>query len=120
MTVNDLKEALVQKLGDHYYYAQAPTAAAYPYRVAHVGTGIDQISHEQLSLEIDYWGPKLSDLRDMIDADRGNGDPISPTGLDRMGVGTGAWLTFDQTTSVEDADKEIKHIRASYYVILYR
>lgn len=124
--VNELREWLKTQLGDGYYADEAPDEAVYPYRVGQLTSSFDEVGStcEVWTFELDYWtaGKSYGVLYDLERSDRGDGDIIDPTGLDRSRAELAhgyAHLTHESLMPVEDPDRNMRRLRASYTIRLY-
>lgn len=124
--INELRAWLNTELGASFFMDEAPDDAEYPYKVGRLGPSYeneDGIS-ETFSFDVDYWnfGKGYVELYDMAFADRGDGGPIDPSGLDhrRVQLDHGyAFITFGSFLPVEDPDRALRRLRASYDIRLY-
>lgn len=122
--INDLKKWLCDHMGSNYYYGEAPETAHAPYRVATLASSYTDGECEVWSLELDYWsnGKTEDAINEMIAADRGNGNIVTPSGMDKLRIDLNngyVYIFYDGAQSVIDPDKRIRHKRASYYVRIY-
>lgn len=126
--ISELREALKTVLdGECGYYAdEAPDEAIYPYRVGKLTVSYDEAgsTSEVWTFELDYWtaGKSYMALYDQERADRGDGDLINPSGLDRRRLALPhgyAYIVHDQFMPIEDPDRNLRRLRASYTIRLY-
>lgn len=124
--VNELREWLKTKMGAGYYADEAPDEATYPYRVGQLTASYDEVgsTSEVWTFELDYWtaGKSYIPLYELERSDRGDGDIIDPTGLDRSRAELAhgyAYLTHESLMPVEDPDRSMRRLRASYTIRLY-
>lgn len=108
-----------------HYFREAPESATYPYRVSSFNGSFDDEISEVFALEMDYWTSGKSDsaLYAWIDTDSGNGNPSNPTGLNKKKFHCSSGTVImerDSIVSVDDPDKNIRHIRVSYTARVYR
>ena len=123
--INSIRAQLKSKLGACYYWKEAPENADFPYRVAFLAQSSDDTPTDVFMLNLDYVGngKQWETIYETINSDMGDGDPISPTGLNNMHIRTengSASLYYDQTALLEDAEKELQFIRVTYQVRVFR